>query len=92
MILVAYLGFFASKAESKVGLISYTGFCVILLINFLIFTVLLNYGSQALQSTFEEKCNEVMPFFHKRFFQSFGCENKYIQNSTDPNHLTCAKD
>lgn len=45
MILVAFLGFFASKAESKLGLISYTIFCAILLINFLIFTVLLNFGS-----------------------------------------------
>lgn len=49
MILVAYLGFFASRAESKVGLISYTIFCVILMVNFLIFIVLLNFGSQVLQ-------------------------------------------
>jgi hypothetical protein len=43
--LVAYLGFFASKAESKVGLMSYTVFCFVLMANFLIFTVLLNFGS-----------------------------------------------
>lgn len=45
MIMVAFLGFFASKAESKTGLIAYSVFCVVLLVNFLIFTVLLNYGS-----------------------------------------------
>jgi hypothetical protein len=49
MILVAYLGFIASRAESKLGLIAYTVFCVILMINFLIFIVLLNFGSQVLQ-------------------------------------------
>ena len=45
MTLVAFLGFLAAKAESKIGLLSYTAFCVILLVNFLIFTVLLNFGS-----------------------------------------------
>lgn len=68
MILVAFLGFLASKAESKMGLMSYTAFCVVLLLNFLIFSVLLNFGSQDLQDLFEVKCNEVMPFFHKNFF------------------------
>lgn len=91
MILVAYLGFFASKAESKLGLISYTVFCVILMINFLIFIVLLNFGSQVLQQQFEEKCNEVMPYFHKNFYEAFGCTNKYMSNSTDPTRLQCPK-
>lgn len=49
MIMVAFLGYFASKAESKVGLISYSVFCVLLMLNFLIFIVLLNFGSQILQ-------------------------------------------
>lgn len=48
MILVAFLGFFASSVESKVGLMTYTVFCVILMANFMIFTVLLNFGSQVL--------------------------------------------
>lgn len=48
MILVGYLGFFASKSESKVGLLAYIVFCLILLANFIIFTLLLNYGSQGL--------------------------------------------
>lgn len=45
MIVVAYLGFMASRAESKVGLIAYTVFCVILMINFLVFIVLMNFGA-----------------------------------------------
>jgi hypothetical protein len=45
MILVAYLGYFASKAESKLGLVSYSIFCIFLMLNFLIFIVLLNFGS-----------------------------------------------
>jgi hypothetical protein len=45
MILVAYLGFFASRMESKLGLMTYTTLCVILMANFMIFTVLLNFGS-----------------------------------------------
>ena len=92
MIVVAFLGFFASKAESKLGLMAFTIFCVVLLVNFLIFTVLLNFGSQALQSMFEEKCTEVMPFFHQSFFSSFGCAHKYTMNATDAASLTCAKE
>ena len=48
MILVSYLGFFASKNESKLGLLAYILFCIFLLANFAIFTFLLNYGSQSL--------------------------------------------
>ena len=92
MIMVAYLGFFASKAESKMGLIAYIVVCVLLLANFVIFTFLLKYGSQALQDIFEERCTEIMPFFHKNFFQSFGCTNKYTANSNDLNQLKCAKE
>jgi hypothetical protein len=77
MLLVAYLGFFASKVESHTGLVSYAIFCGILMANFLIFTVLLNYGSRLLQNTFEEKCLDIMPYFHKNFYESFGCMSKY---------------
>jgi hypothetical protein len=77
MILVAFLGFFASRAESKLGITTYTVLCVILMANFLIFTVLLNFGSQVLQQHLEEQCMEVMPYFHKNFYESFGCMNKY---------------
>jgi Tetraspanin family len=45
MIIVAYLGFFASKSESKMGLLAYIIFCAILLANFSVFTFLLKYGS-----------------------------------------------
>ncbi len=48
MIIVSYIGFFASKNESKFGLIAYILFCVFLLANFAIFTFLLNYGSSSL--------------------------------------------
>jgi hypothetical protein len=92
MILVAFLGFFASKNESKIGLIAYTVFCVLLMLNFMIFTLLLNLGSNVLQTMFEEKCTEVMPYFHKEFYESFGCSTKYLQNSTDPTTLSCEKE
>lgn len=61
------------------------------MINFLIFIVLLNFGSQVLQQQFEEKCNEVMPYFHKNFYEAFGCNTKYVSNTTDPTRLTCPK-
>lgn len=35
---------------------------------------------------------EVMPFFHKNFYESFGCANKYTQNTTDSTYLTCEKE
>lgn len=91
MILVAYLGFFASKSESKMGMLAYIYVCVVLLLNFFIFTVLLKYGSQALQQIFEERCHEIMPFFHRDFFTTFGCSNKYTQSSNDLSQLTCPK-
>ena len=56
MIFVSFIGFFASKNESKFGLVAYILLCVLLLANFAIFTFLLNYGSVSLQSLFEEKC------------------------------------
>lgn len=77
MVFVAFLGFFASRAESKVGLFTYTVLCVILMANFLIFTVLLNFGSKVLQQHLEEKCMDVMPYFHISFYENFGCMNKY---------------
>ena len=92
MIMVAYIGFFVSKAESKIGLLAYILLCVILLANFIIFTILLNYGSIALQTIFEERCHEIMPFFHRNFFTSFGCTNKYISDSSEPTQLKCPKE
>jgi hypothetical protein len=32
-----------------------------------------------------------MPFFHKDFFQSFGCTNKYTQSSQELTSLQCPK-
>jgi hypothetical protein len=32
-----------------------------------------------------------MPYFHKNFFENFGCMNKYTQNSSDSFSLTCNK-
>jgi hypothetical protein len=32
-----------------------------------------------------------MPFFHRDFFQGFGCTNKYIQSSNDVGALKCPK-
>lgn len=92
MIMVAFLGFFSSKTESKTGLMSYTVLCLFLMLNFLIFIVILNFGSQQLEQQFEEKCNDVMPYFHKNFYESFGCIRKYTSNSTDPTYLTCPKE
>lgn len=92
MILVAYIGFFASKTESKFGLLAYILLCVFLLANFIIFTMLLNSGANTLQSLFEEKCHEVMPFFHKNFYHSFGCAHKYIQTADDLSQLKCPKE
>lgn len=33
-----------------------------------------------------------MPYFHKNFYDNFGCINKYTQNNTDYNYLTCDKE
>lgn len=49
MVIVAYMGFFSSWNEAHNGLIFYVIFCIILMVNFLIFTVLLNFGSNVLQ-------------------------------------------
>ena len=32
-----------------------------------------------------------MPFFHRDFFTTFGCSNKYTQSSNDLSQLTCPK-
>ena len=32
-----------------------------------------------------------MPYFHKQFYENFGCVNKYVQNSTNFKHLNCSK-
>ena len=90
--MVAFLGFFASRSESKVGLLAYITFCAVLLANFIIFTMLLSDGSQTLQTMFEERCHEIMPFFHRNFFQSFGCTNKYISDANDLRALKCPKE
>ncbi len=50
MILVAFLGFSASKAENRTGLNTYSILCGVLMANFLIFTAILNFGSKQLQS------------------------------------------
>mmetsp|Transcript_26314 Transcript_26314/g.25495 ORF Transcript_26314/g.25495 Transcript_26314/m.25495 type:complete len:310 (-) Transcript_26314:1357-2286(-) len=91
MVLVAFLGYYASKTEHKGGLTMYAVLCGIFMAIFLLFTVLLNFGSQLLQIQFEGKCYQIMPYFHKQFYQSFGCMNKYIQNSTSIKKLNCSK-
>lgn len=48
MIFVAYIGFYASKSENEKALLAYIVFNVLLLANFIIFTMLLNYSSQVL--------------------------------------------
>ena len=48
MIYIAFIGFFSSKAESKYGLLVYILLSIILLANFIIFTVLLNFSSLSL--------------------------------------------
>lgn len=40
---------------------------------------------------FEERCHEIMPFFHKNFYQNFGCTNKYLQTSNDITNMKCSK-
>jgi hypothetical protein len=77
MIMVAFLGYSASKNENKGGLTMYAILCGILMAIFLLFTVLLNFGSQLMETQFEDKCYEIMPYFHKYFYESFGCSNKY---------------
>ena len=32
-----------------------------------------------------------MPFFHKNYYDNFGCIDKYTSNSTDAAYLTCPK-
>ena len=32
-----------------------------------------------------------MPYFHKNFYESFGCLQKYVANTTDPTRLQCPK-
>jgi len=46
MALVAFLGYSASKTENKIGLNTYSVLCGILMLNFVVFSVLLNFGSQ----------------------------------------------
>ena len=46
--LVAFLGFYASKTENSFGLNIYAFLCGILMMIFLLFTLLLNFGSQML--------------------------------------------
>ncbi len=73
MVMIAFLGFFASKAESKLGLVTYALLSTVLMANLIIFTILLNYSSKILQSSLEAKCFHVMPYFHKYFYEDFGC-------------------
>jgi len=78
IIIMAFLGFQASKSESEKLLQFYVLINIVLLIVFVIFTMLLNYSSTVLQSTFEDKCLQILPYFHKSFYQNFGCPNKYL--------------
>lgn len=32
-----------------------------------------------------------MPYFHKNFYESFGCVSKYTSNTTDATRLQCPK-
>ena len=91
MDLVAFLGFYASKTENKSGLTMFAVICGVFMFIFLLFTVLLNFGSKMMSVQFEGKCYQIMPYFHKQFYESFGCTNKYIQNSTSLKHLNCSK-
>lgn len=50
MIMVAFLGYSASKNENKGGLTMYAILCGILMAIFLLFTVLLNFGSQLMET------------------------------------------
>lgn len=92
MILIAYLGFFASRAESKTGLNTYALLCGFLMVNYVIFTALINFGAKQLEIVFEDKCYQIMPYFNKNFYDQFGCNYKYTQNSTDYTSLTCLKE
>ena len=56
MIIMAFLGFAASRSESEKLLQIYVLINVVLLIIFGSFTMLLNYSSTVLQSTFEDRC------------------------------------
>ena len=33
-----------------------------------------------------------MPYFHKNFYEAFGCIKKYTSNTTDPSYLVCPKE
>jgi len=77
MIMIAFLGFFASKAESKVGLLTYIILAFVLMANLMIFTLMVNLGSTTLETNFQQQCKEVMPYFHKNIYESFGCTYKY---------------
>lgn len=33
-----------------------------------------------------------MPYFHKNFYENFGCVNKYVANSTSVKNLNCSKE
>jgi hypothetical protein len=91
MIIMAFLGFAASKSENEKLLQIYVLINVVLLIIFGSFTMLLNYSSTVLQTTFEDKCLQILPYFHKSFYKNFGCPNKYIQTTDDLSALHCSK-
>jgi hypothetical protein len=89
MVLVAFLGFFAAKAESKLGMTTYCILSGIIMANLAIFTLLVTFGTKVLQSNMQEKCYEVLPFFHRGYVRTFGCLTKYTQDNMDMNSLTC---
>lgn len=89
MVLVAFLGFFAAKAESKLGMTTYCILSGILMANLAIFTLLVTFGTKVLQQNMSEKCYEVLPFFHRGYVRTFGCLTKYTMDSADIGGLTC---
>jgi len=92
MIMLSFLGFFASKAESKLGLLTFSVLSAILMANVVIFTIMVSFGSKMLENNFSTKCFEVMPYFHKTYFAEFGCPNKYTQVHTSAEDLSCPKE
>lgn len=89
MVLVAFLGFFAAKAESKLGMTTYCILSGILMANLAIFTLLVTFGTKVLSANLSEKCYEVLPYFHRGYVHTFGCLSKYTQDNTDIRGLTC---
>lgn len=52
MIMLSFLGFFASKAESKLGMLTFSVLSSILMANVVIFTVMVSFGSKMIETNF----------------------------------------